>query len=411
LIVGAVFRLAWPGDIEYKGDEAWTFEQTRRIGVTEPLPARGMPTSVGVPNPPLSVTVFWALARMTGAGDPPGLARAVQALNVCALLLFLVFVCRSVRESEREAWLWGLALAALNPMAVLAHRKIWPPSVFLLATLVALAGWRRRDRRAGAFVWGLVSMIAGQIHLSAFFFAAGFALWAVLFDRRRVRWPFWIAGILVGALPMIRWVLEVGHTPALVGATYDVNRIPLLTFYRHWVLGALGLEAKSALGPHFAEFLAGPRIGGHLSYLVGLLHLIALGAGLMLLGPALGRLARQRFRIGEKRAGPTSATAFTVSAVFWGFGLLLTSSALIIHRHYLFVAFPLQWVWLARLALDVGQPSAAAMRRGRRALVVCCLAQLALTASLLTYLHVTGGAPRGDYGVAYRAQVGPSSSR
>ena len=34
LIVGAGLRLVWPGDMEYKADEIYSFERTQRVGVT-----------------------------------------------------------------------------------------------------------------------------------------------------------------------------------------------------------------------------------------------------------------------------------------------------------------------------------------------------------------------------------------
>jgi hypothetical protein len=69
-------------------------------------------------------------------------------------------------------------------------------------------------------------------------------------------------------------------------------------------------------------------------------------------------------------------------------------------RHYLIVAFPLNLLWLARLALI--RPVS-----GRRALLVVGAAQLVIALSFLTYVHTYGGAPDGDYGVSYSRQVSP----
>src|SRR5262249_35004334 len=157
-------RLVWAEDIEYKGDEYWTFQRTQAVGRTEPFPWVGMPTSAGFVNPGMSAWVFLALGKLAAAQSPPDLARAVQGLNVRALVLLVGFALRVVPREEREFWLWGAALAAVNPVAVLFHRKIWPPSVLPLFTLVLLAGWWRRERRWGAFTWGLVGALVGQIH-------------------------------------------------------------------------------------------------------------------------------------------------------------------------------------------------------------------------------------------------------
>src|SRR5262245_42536220 len=66
LAVGGVLRLLWTQDMEYKADEVWTFEQTR-ASHSGPWPRHGMPTSVEVANPGLSVWPFLVLARLTGA--------------------------------------------------------------------------------------------------------------------------------------------------------------------------------------------------------------------------------------------------------------------------------------------------------------------------------------------------------
>src|SRR5262245_3442371 len=138
LVAGAVFRLIWGLDIEYKYDEAWTFERAHNAGRSEPFPAVGMSTSAGFVNPGMSVWVFIGLDRLFGVETPDELARAVQLINVAGLVLLVVFIVRVLPIGEREPWLWAAALVALNPIAVLFQRKIWPPSVVPILTLFLL---------------------------------------------------------------------------------------------------------------------------------------------------------------------------------------------------------------------------------------------------------------------------------
>src|SRR5262249_45948499 len=182
LAAGAVLRLVWGADIEYKADEAWTFRRTQEGGRTEPFPGLGNPTSPGFRNRGLSVWIFLALGKLFAATDPVSLARAVQGLNITALLLLVGFILCFVPRGEREPWLWAAALAAVNPLAVLCQRKIWPPSVLPLFTVLLLAAWWRRERRGAALLWGLLGACLGQVHMAGFFFAAGFAAWAACFD-------------------------------------------------------------------------------------------------------------------------------------------------------------------------------------------------------------------------------------
>ena len=125
VFAGIVLRLIFPLDIEYKNDERYSFERAMHVGVDEPWPWLGMRSSSDIKNPGMSVWVFVVLARITGSHHPPELARAVQLLNIAAIVGLLVFAMRVVPAEEREPWLWAVALVSVNPMAVLLHRKIW----------------------------------------------------------------------------------------------------------------------------------------------------------------------------------------------------------------------------------------------------------------------------------------------
>jgi hypothetical protein len=167
LVLGAVLRLAWAQDMEYKDDEKWTYERTQTAGRTEPWVWQGMYSSACVKNPGLSFWVFWLLARLFDAHEPTELARAVQVVNISAIVLLAAFVWRCVPEAEREPWLWAVALVAVNPLAVVFHRKIWAQSILPIFSLLFLFGWWYRQRRWGAFLWGLAGALVGQIHMTA----------------------------------------------------------------------------------------------------------------------------------------------------------------------------------------------------------------------------------------------------
>src|SRR5262249_15374406 len=218
LVLGAGLRLLWAQDMEYKKDERWTYHRPRGGGVPEPLPLQGMPTSLGPDNPGLSVWVFVGLGRLAAVEGPVGLARCVGVLNVAGLVLFAAMAFWLVPRPEREPWLWSAALLALNPLAVVFQRKIWPPSVLPPLTLLMLLGWWCRGRRAGAFLWGLVGPCLGQIHVAGHFLAAGFVGWTALRRREGARWGWWLAGAILGAAAMLPWLGYLLRTPEERGA-------------------------------------------------------------------------------------------------------------------------------------------------------------------------------------------------
>src|SRR5262249_8196116 len=262
-------------DIEYKGDEAYSMYYARAVGRSEPWPAVGMPSSAGTPNFGLSVWVFVGLARLSAAETPPELARAVALCSILALALYLPVIRRLVRRREREAWAWGVALMALSPLTVLLHRKIWPPSLFPLFTLAALAGWLRRDRAAGAFVFGLAGALLGQVQMGGFFLAAAFALWAGCFDRASVRWRWWFLRSAAVALPMLPWLVRFWQDPAVFAPTEEGSWEHPLTglFWLRWLVQAYGFDTLNyPLGGEFWAFLRHPLIAGRPTYLVAALH-------------------------------------------------------------------------------------------------------------------------------------------
>jgi hypothetical protein len=405
LVVGATLRLIWGADIEYKLDEAWTFARTQHVGHSEPFRWVGMPTSRGSVNPGLSLWVFLILSQLFAADNPVDLARAVQLLNVAALIGMTLFALWAVPRDEREPWLWAAALMALNPLTVLYQRKIWPPSVVPILTVVMLAGWWYRQRRVGAFTWGLIGMCIGQIHLAGFFLLAGFAAWALLFQRQSVRWLSWVAGCALGALPMLPWLydLSTGHEqpPARGGWVHLVEG----TFWLRWVSEPLGASVEYTLGQDFSDFLTYPVIGGQPTYLVGLFHAVLGGTAVVLLGRAAWSLWQGRHDLASLAIGRHSRTAFTQNAAFWGFGILLTASVTPIQRHYLWVACPLGFVWLARQALGGDGMRTQTWRFGRALLLVLCLTQGLISAHFLGYVHFNQRAIRGDYWMPFGAQT------
>ena len=401
IAAGIALRLVWPGVIEFKADERWTFEQVQAILAGGAWPAFGMPTSMGPANPGLSIWLFALIGQVFGAADPPALARAVQIVDSAALVAMAVVILRVVPEESRAPWLWALALYAVNPFAVLLERKIWPPSLVPPLMVLFFLGWWRRDRRWGAALWGAAGAAAAQLHLVAGLLSALVALATLRSDGRQVRWPAWFAGSVLAGLPLVPWILAVA--PAIADGPRGGWRwrVPNFTYYLRWITQPLGIGIDYALGrDSFGAFLAAPVVNGR-----ALHGGLALHAAVALAGIAIAvraAIAWWRGVIGWRAlaAGGGSDAALIVAA-FWGMGLVLALSTLNVHRHYLSIATLLPCLWLARLALAGGDTRAV-----RALLAALVVVEGLLSVAMLAHLRAAGGAPGlgAEFGATWEAQ-------
>ncbi|HYT87533.1 MAG TPA: hypothetical protein VEL76_02335, partial [Gemmataceae bacterium] len=397
ILAGVVLRLLWVEDMEFKGDELWNFECTQHMGRDQPVPWLGPPTSFEIRHPAGTVWIVVALGRLFHVQEPTDLCRSVQILNIAAIFLLLGFALWAVPRGEREPWLWAAALGSVNPVAVLFHRKIWQPCMLPFFVMVLLICWWYRHRRAGAFCWGLLGGFLGFLYPAGMFLAAGFALWALLFDRRNVRWRWWLPGSALGALPLLPWfhyvLTEVAANPI---SQRRWTHVLEFKFWMRWLTEPFGLSLDYALGDDFDDFLAYPLVSGQPTYLIGALHVVLLVGVLTLVGWLCVRLWRERANWGNLWIGRESRTALTQNACLWGFGLVFTLSLLPVHRHYMIITFPLMFLWLARVTLAPRWRDGSEWISGRGFLAAVWVAQLLISIGFLCYIHVNQRPIRGD---------------
>jgi hypothetical protein len=394
LLLGAVLRLVWPSDMEYKADELYVFSHATG---PNPFPSVGQNSGVGTSNPGMGIWVYSIMAHAFGLGTPVSLVRGVMVLNVIALGLLLMLALKVAPVRQREPWLWATALVAVNPLAVLFSRKLWIQSALPSFVMAALFAWWKRGTRAGAFCWGLVGAWLGQIQMTGFLFAAGVALWTALLDRSSVRWRWWLVGSLLGAATLVPWLVHLvraHHSPT----SSLVNTFEPL-FWPFWVSYPLGYNLFTSFGSDSWKFLAWPTIDGVSLYLVTVAFVVVTVAGLAIYAEAFALTVWPRRRRARcPLSGPATETGLALRGSLWGYGLLFTLSGFVFYRHYLIVAFALPFVSLAVCALLL--PG-----RGRLLLSVLVVAEAALSVGYLTYVHVRGGVPSRDYGVAYDHQL------
>lgn len=184
---------------------------------------------------------------------------------------------------------------------------------------------------------------------------------------------------------------------------YEIAQLKYWTF---WFTDPLGLHLGNPVGllrgesnwAQISDFVRYPLVSGHATYLVGLAHFVALAAavGIFLKG---GLQLRNYFKRRKPQwvpllTGAGSSTAFLQNSAFLGCGLLLTLTGVVIRRYYMTVTFPLEFIFLIRMA----SPKS---RSGQQLLLALWIAQLIMSAGFVNYIHVNNGSTYGDYGEAY----------
>jgi hypothetical protein len=251
--------------------------------------------------------------------------------------------------------------------------------------------WRYRHKKAGAFFWGLLGICLGQIHMSGFFLAGGVFLWTA-FRGRLGRWGYWLMGSLAGSIPLIPWLRYMAAQPGTGFHWKSLLWILYPKYWAYWVTDSLGVgHTYSLKTKQFLDFLRYPLVDGRGTYLVGVLHLVLITAGILIL------VSAKKARAFSRGLRDSSETGLAVNSLLLAMGILLSLARVEIFRHYLIATFPLEWVWLSRLSL-------VHLKLGRRYLMVIWTAQLLVTTAFLFYIHLHHGDAAGDYGIAYQFQ-------
>jgi hypothetical protein len=142
-------------------------------------------------------------------------------------------------------------------------------------------------------------------------------------------------------------------------------------------------------------------IQGHATYLNGLAHFIILAITAVLLVRILISIHNRLRKTPESTfIKKNSPTLLAQNASLWGFGILITSTGVMIRRYYMAVSFPFEWIWLVGILLSpTSKPHG--QRFSTFLLGILWFAQFFISANFVGYIHVNQGSLQGDYGKAF----------
>ncbi|MFO7696364.1 MAG: glycosyltransferase family 39 protein [Anaerolineae bacterium] len=250
LVFAAVLRLGWPGVNSFGFDEARVSMMALQMAREGQVPAIGIPSSAGIPNPPVFV---WLMAIPYALSQDPLFAtQCVAAINVLAVV--------GVWALARRAWgPWAALTAGLlycsAPYGVHYSRSIWSQDLMApLAILWVWLGLHAVERQSGPALALNVALagLAWQVHYSGaalipvtLYLILRFRLWRPL---RGPGWPWIPTG---GALP-IAAALPFGLALLRSGAATSFRDV--LTRPATWRLDAFRIWAEVGAG-HAWEWL------------------------------------------------------------------------------------------------------------------------------------------------------------
>jgi hypothetical protein len=363
------------------------FDMAHAAASSGDWPWLGMASGAGLVNPGFSVWPFVLFAHLSST--PLGMTMWVIALNVATVLLWMFWWLRRPQLKDRELWAWGLCLYFINPLAVVYSRKIWAQDIVPFFVFFYLLAFEARSKKIGAFFWGLVAPLIGQIHMSGFFACGALALFSFAGDFRRERrlqhFGWWVLGSCAGAWPLVFWFESALKTIGLVPR--ELKEILTFKFFTQSFANATGVNVRTLFrgaNSVYKDFLMGPHIAGWPTFLVGALTLVLIGLGLW----GLYRL------IAKKNAYTLdSSTKNLMLHFFLAGGVALQLSRSSVHAHYIIVFFPILYLFAARLLIDRPRP-----------LRLFVVSQALMTFFFMLFIRINGGVPGGNYGLGYRAQ-------
>ena len=276
LLAAAVARLGWPGLTEFKADEARLLALSLEMANGGGLALRGISSSVGFPNFPMSVWLYAIPSLLTSHPYAATLFTGVLSTLAVWGCYWLV-----QRYWGTRAGLLVALLLALNPWAILYSRKIWAQNLLPLFVV----GWAIsgvlafvEGRRRWLWLHLLLLAVAVEIHLAAVALVLPTAVYLIYF-RRRIHWQDVVIGGALGlltAVPFLIYLWQSGVGSGALGVGRDVassGEEGLVALHYMWLL-ATGREIYSLAGPEaFPTFVTKiPDVGSiHLLWTIFLL--------------------------------------------------------------------------------------------------------------------------------------------
>lgn len=345
LLLAGGLRLGWPGLTEFKGDEARLMLLALDMVEGKQFPVRGIGSSVGLPNTPMSVWLYalplFLWKHIYAATLFTGLLNTLAVLGCWWLVR---------RYWGAEAGLAAALFFAVSPWALFHSRKIWAQNLLPFFTV----GWGISGLLTfveGKSRWLVVHLLclatAAQVHFAGVALAPATVLYLVWF-RGRVRWQWFGLGLLLAGLTALPFLIYLAQQ----GISLEQFLQPTGENTRRWDVQAWHYAWWLITGQDFYTLVGGSAWADYRSSVpqMGLLYGVIM---LLCVGGIV--LWRRQPNMPPDLQQPKHGLLFFV--LIWLFSpiLLFSLPFLPIVHHYLLPFYPLPFaamgvgmVWLAR---------------------------------------------------------------
>ena len=367
VFIAAILRYGQAGIVEFFHDDAMLASLAQDIVAGDAWYWTGINSSVGVPNPPMSVYALLPIFALDS--DPMTVIYAIMTWNVVGVALLWGLAHRYLGRTV--ALVAGLAYA-VAPYAVLYSRKIWAQDYHTPFVLIgfglALLGFAEKKSRPWAQAIALpVLLFAFQIHFAAWALLPAYIV-IVLMGRKQIDWRALGISVILGALTLVPYAI--GLTQALQANPARLTE----AFATSSASGSISLTLAPVVslfelvtGYGMANILA-PAQTSTMNQAVPPVSLWWILFGLMLIG--IGLLYRQRYR--------PLAPFLLVWAFLPAFALI--TGVTDVHNHYFITSIP-ALILLVAIATDQISRIVPLQPRGQ-SIVLIAVAVILLTQSI-----------------------------
>lgn len=198
MVLAAALRLYQSSFFEFKNDQFYAIELGKEARNSHFLITHGMTSGVGVDNPPLFILLMGIITVFTG--NPFYITLCFCIVNITALIIAVRYLYSSLPENY--AFFSSLILA-FSPAFTMYSSNIWAQCllpILMILFQISLYKFIIRSKPNEFIIMGIITALAGQLHMSGFSLFPVLIILAVMYMKligiKRILFTFFVIFII-----------------------------------------------------------------------------------------------------------------------------------------------------------------------------------------------------------------------